>query len=147
MSCAAFEELLLDYPDLPAQERAAVDLHLMQCVSCRQYSDTLWQLEAALTKQFASVQPSELLHSRLHAIKTSRSPLTAPSFLPELLDLIGTAGIGLVLSLVLWKVFPIPIITDFVPIVGLVVPVCAGLVLVGIAGLGVRIFTLAGRAE
>ena len=140
MSCASFEELLLDYADLPAQERDAVDLHLTHCASCRQYSDTLSQLDVALTEQFSGVQPSELLHSRLHAVTTSRSPLSAPSFLPELLDLIGVAGIGLVVSLVLWKVVPIPAITDFFPIVGVVLPVCAGLVLLGIAWLGVRVY-------
>jgi predicted anti-sigma-YlaC factor YlaD len=142
MSCASFEELLLDYADLPAQERDAVDLHLTQCASCRQYSDTLLQLDVALTEQFSGVQPSELFHSRLHAT-TSRSPqarLKAPSFLPELLDLIGVAGIVLVLSLVLWKLGPIPEITDFVPIVGIVLPVSAGLVLFGIAWLGARVY-------
>jgi hypothetical protein len=144
MPCASFEELLLDYADLPAQERDAVDLHLTQCANCRQYSDTLLQLDVALTEQFSGVQPSELFHSRLHAVTTSQSPqspLSAPSFLPELLDLIGVAGIGLVLSLVLWKVVPIPEITDFVPIVGIVLPVCAGLALFGIAWLGVRVYT------
>ena len=64
MSCASIEELLLDYADLPAQERDAVDLHLTQCASCRQYSDTLSQLDVALTEQFSGVQPSELSHSR-----------------------------------------------------------------------------------
>ena len=140
MSCASFEELLLDYADLPVQEREAVDLHLSQCASCRQYSDTLSQLDVALTEQFSGVQPSELFHSRLQAVTTNRSPISAPSFVPELLDLIGFAGIGLVLSLVLWKVVPIPEITDFVPIVGIVLPVCAGLVLFGIAWLGVRVY-------
>jgi hypothetical protein len=140
MSCASFEELLLDYADLPGQERDAVDLHLTQCASCRQYSNTLSQLDVVLTEQFSGVQPSELFHSRLHAVATSQSPLSAPSFVPELLDLIGVAGIGLVVSLVLWKVVPIPEITDFVPIVGIVLPVCAGLVLVGIVLLGARVY-------
>ena len=140
MSCASIEELLLDYADLPAQERDAVDLHLTQCANCRQYSDTLLQLDVVLTEEFSGVQPSELLHSRLHAVTASRSPLSAPSFLPELLDLIGVSGIGLALSLVLWKVVPIPEITDFVPIVGIVLPVCAGLVLIGIVLLGARVY-------
>ena len=140
MSCALFEELLLDYVDLPAQERDAVDLHLTQCASCRQYSDTLSQLDVALTKQLSGVQPSELFHSRLRAVTTGRSPRSSPSFVPELLDLIGFAGIGLVLSLVLWKVVPIPEITDFVPIVGIVLPVCVGLVLLGIVLLGARLY-------
>ena len=98
------------------------------------------QLDVALTEQFSGVQPSELFRSRLHAVTTSRSPLSAPSFLPELLDLIGVAGIVLALSLVLWKVVPIPEITDFVPIVGIVLPVCAGLALFCIAWLGVRVY-------
>jgi anti-sigma factor RsiW len=143
MSCASFEELLLDYADLPAEERHAVDLHLTQCANCRQYSDILSQLDVALTDQFSGVQPSALFHSRLHAVTTSRSPqssLRAPSFLPELLDLIGGAGIVLVLSLILWRVAPIAQITDFVPIVRIVFPVCAGLVLFGIALLGARIY-------
>jgi len=143
MSCASFEELLLDYPDLTAQERDAVDLHLTQCANCRRYSDTLLQLDVALTEQFSGVQPSELFRSRLHAITTNRSPqfpLTAPSFLPELLDLIGVAGIMLVVSLILWKIVSIPQITAFVPIVRIVVPVCAGLVLFGIALLGARVY-------
>jgi hypothetical protein len=66
--------------------------------------------------------------------------MSAPSFLPELLDLIGVAGIVLVLSVILWKVVPIPEITDFVPIVGIVLPVCAGLVLIGIVLLGARVY-------
>jgi predicted anti-sigma-YlaC factor YlaD len=140
MSCAAFEELLLDYAELPSQERDAVDLHLTQCASCRQYSDTLSQLDVALTEQFSGVQPSELFQSRLHAVTRNRSPLSAPSFVPELLDLIGFAGIGLVLSLVLWKMVPIPEIADFVPNIGIVLAVCAGLALFGIAWLGVRVY-------
>jgi predicted anti-sigma-YlaC factor YlaD len=140
MSCASVEELLLDYADLPVQERDAVDLHLAQCADCRQYFDTLLQLDVALTAQFSGVQPSKLLHSRLHAVTASRSSLSAPSFLPELLDLIGVAGIGLVLSLVLWNVAPIPEITDFVPIVSIVLAVCAGLALFGVAWIGVREF-------
>ena len=60
--------------------------------------------------------------------------------LPELLDLIGFAGIGLVVSLILWKVVPIPAITDVVPIVGVVLPVCAGLALFGITWLAVRVY-------
>jgi predicted anti-sigma-YlaC factor YlaD len=140
MSCASFEELLLEYDDLPAQERDAVDLHLTQCSSCRQYSDSLSQLDVALTEQFSGVQASEHFSSRLHAVTTSRSPLSAPSFLPELLDLIGVAGIVLVLSVILWKVVPIPEITDFVPIVGIVLPVCAGVVLIGIVLLGARVY-------
>ena len=140
MSCASFEELLLDYADLPAQERAAVDLHLTQCANCRQYSDTLLQLDVALTEQFSGVQPSGPLQTRLHAVATSRPPLRAPSMLPELLDLIGFAGIVLVLSVILRKVVPIPAITDFVPIVGVVLPVFAGLVLLGLAWLGVHVY-------
>jgi uncharacterized membrane protein len=64
--------------------------------------------------------------------------LSAPSFLPELLDLIGVAGIVLVLSLVLWKTFPQ--ILDFLPNVGIVLAVCAGLALFGIAWLGARVY-------
>lgn len=141
MACASFEELLLDYADLPAQERVAVDLHLAACANCRQYADALSQLDVALTEQFSGIQPSELLHSRLHAVTASRSPLRSPSFVPELLDLIGVAGIVLVLSLILWKVVPIPGITDFVPIVSIVLPVCAGLVLLGIVLLGARVYS------
>jgi hypothetical protein len=140
MSCASIEELLLDYADLSEQERDAVDLHLTQCASCRLYSDALSQLDVALTEEFSGVQTSELFHSRLHAVTTSQSPMRAPSFLPELLDLIGVAGIVLVLSVILWKVVPIPEITDFVPIVGIVLPVCAGLVLIGIVLLGARVY-------
>jgi predicted anti-sigma-YlaC factor YlaD len=140
MSCASIEELLLDYADLPAQERDAVDLHLTQCANCRQYSDTLLQLDVALTEEFSGVQPSELFHCRLHAVTTSQSPMSAPSFVPELLDLIGVAGIVLVLSVILWKVVPIPEITEFVPIVGIVLPVCAGVVLIGIVLLGARVY-------
>jgi hypothetical protein len=101
-------------------------------------------LDVAFTEQFSGVQPSELFHSGLHAaVTTSRSPqspLSAPSILPELLDLIGVAGIGLVVSLFLWKVVPIPAITDFVRIVGIVLSVCAGLAMLGVVWLGARIY-------
>src|SRR5215471_2324609 len=114
MSCASFEGLLLRYSDLPAQERDAVDLHLTQCASCRQYSNALSQLDAALTEHFSDIQLSERFQSRLYALTTSRSTLSArPSFLPELLDSIGVAGIVLLLSLVPWKLLPLAEITDF----------------------------------
>ena len=140
MSCASFEKLLLDFVDLPTQERAAIDRHLVQCRSCRQYSDTLSQLDFALTEQFPSVQPSERLHSRLNAVKSSPSGLNPPSFLPELLDLIGGAGIVLCVSLVVWKMFPMTEISDFIPDASIVLPVCASLVLFAIAFLGARAY-------
>lgn len=144
MTCASFKDLLLNYADLPSQERDVVDLHLTQCASCRLYSDALSQLDAAFTEQFSGVQPSELFHSRLHAVTTNRSPqspLHAPSILPELLDLIGVAGVVLVLSLVLWKMVPVPQITDFVPVVGYVLSICAGLAMLGVAWLGARVLS------
>jgi len=144
MSCESFKDLLLNYADLPTRERDAVDLHVNQCAGCRRYSDALSQLDAALTEQFSGVQPSELFQSRLHAVTTSRSPqspLNAPSILPELLDLIGVAGVVLVLALVAWKMVPMPQIAELVPIVGIVLPACAGLAMLGVAWLGARVYS------
>ena len=140
MSCASIEDLLLNFAELPTQERVAVDLHLTQCAGCRQYAEALAQLDAALTERFSGVQPSELLHSRLHAVTTSQSPLSAPSFVPELLDLIGVAGIVFLLLLIPWKSIPLPEFTDFIPIVGILLPVCAGIALFVAAWLGARVY-------
>jgi predicted anti-sigma-YlaC factor YlaD len=87
MSCAPFEDLLLDYTELAPAERCAVDAHLAGCVDCREYLDTLARLETGLSQLYAGAQVSAAFRNDVLSI------LERPSLLPEILDFIGWAGI------------------------------------------------------
>ena len=93
MPCAQFEDLLLDYGELPAIEREMVDAHLAGCADCREYLETAAQLDTRLAELYAGAQVSPAFHQAMLARAAAEVVPAKPSMLPEVLDFIGWAGI------------------------------------------------------
>ena len=106
MACAEFEELLIDYQDLPFPERTRVDAHLAGCADCREYMSILRQLERDLTAQYSGVTARSELQTRIHSRITAETRLARLSFLPEILDFIGGAAIVAIVFSLAWLLVP-----------------------------------------
>jgi hypothetical protein len=103
VSCASFEDLLLNYRDLSEEGRNRLDLHVTGCEGCRVYLDLLHQLDEALSEQFGKVKVPDTLKESVYA-KVSVSPtLAPPSLVPEILDLIGWIAVFGIALAVIWK--------------------------------------------
>ena len=81
MPCASFEDRLLDYDELSAEERESVSAHVAGCSDCREYLEVLTGIDAQLTKLYAG--------ARIGA----EISLHKPSFIPEVLDFLGWASV------------------------------------------------------
>ena len=92
MPCASFEDLLLDYAELPAAARRTVDAHAEQCAPCREYLETLALLDAGLVDLYAGAQTSPLFQKRVLSRVSVLGRLAKPTFVPEILDFIGWIG-------------------------------------------------------
>ena len=93
MPCASFEDLLLEYRELSADERKAVDAHLAGCANCRQYLETAAELDAALAETYSGAQTAPAFREAVLSGIRAETHLPKPSALPEVLDFIGWAGV------------------------------------------------------
>lgn len=93
MPCASFEDRLIDYAELSAAERETVDAHLAGCADCREYLDAAEQLDIRLADLYGGARVSPAFQEALASRVKSEVPLAKPSWLPEVLDFIGWAGI------------------------------------------------------
>jgi anti-sigma factor RsiW len=112
MPCAPFEGRLLDYDELSAQERTAVDGHLPGCAACREYLDMLRALDARLTSLYAGAHVSPTFRSSL-----AGKMLHKPSLWPEVLDFLGWAAVItciLLFVLLMPALFPPALITALI---------------------------------
>jgi hypothetical protein len=96
MHCADFEELILDSFDQPLPESAAARLrgHLSQCGACRRFHEAQKALDTALS---ANIEAPELpLEFKQRVLRRVDGTLVEPrvSFLPEILDFVGIAGVA-----------------------------------------------------
>src|SRR5881296_1419851 len=119
MPCREFEERLLDYGKLEPGLRERVEQHLGSCSECRAFLHALGEIDAALGLAAARLQTPPELIERVHLRVRQELPELKPSWLPEILDLIGwSAAAGAVFliqtvlpvplseSLVLWSAAP-----------------------------------------
>jgi anti-sigma factor RsiW len=78
MTCHEFTEFLLEYfsNELPAQQRAVFERHLVQCLSCRRYlqsyAQTVRLSKAALAEPEAPT-PADVPEELIQAILTART--------------------------------------------------------------------------
>ena len=93
MPCKSFEDLLIDYAEIPASGRECVDAHLAGCAACGEYLETLLSLDAGLGQLFAGAQVSPAFRTRVLSQVCVAGQLAKPSFLPEILDFIGWIGV------------------------------------------------------
>ncbi len=97
MPCPAFEDLLSGYDELTAGERQRVSTHLAVCGDCREYLETLADLDRELAGLYGGLQPqsgfaAEVI-SRASAIRKPLRRPRPPSAWPEVLDFCGWAAI------------------------------------------------------
>jgi anti-sigma factor RsiW len=101
MPCAAFEDLLSGYEELTSSQRQSVNAHLAVCADCREYVETLADLDRELSALYEGLQPppgfAAGVVSRASALKQPR-PLSA---WPEVLDFCGWAAIVAIVALLL----------------------------------------------
>jgi hypothetical protein len=93
MPCAPFEDLLVDYAELGVRDRQTIDAHLAHCMACREFLETLAVLDAGLVDLYTGAQTSPAFQERVLARANGEGPPARPTFLPEILDLIGWVGI------------------------------------------------------
>jgi len=102
MPCDAFEARLLDYDELAASDRHAVDLHTSVCADCREYLETLTTLDMELSRLLAdSTLSLDLASSALIGMRASTK--RGPTALPELLDFVGWSAVASILLVLAWR--------------------------------------------
>jgi|SRR5579863_3059145 len=103
MPCAAFEDLLRGYDELTAGERRGIDAHLTVCGDCREYLETLAELDRELAGLYRGLQPpphfAAAVRSKARASKPLAKPLRPPSAWPEVLDFCGWAAVVAIVAL------------------------------------------------
>lgn len=86
--CLKWEETLLQYGELDADERAAADRHLARCEGCRIFWEACCAIDRELTEGLAGLEPSSGFHTRVmaHAVAANRPGV---AWTAEVLDGIG----------------------------------------------------------
>jgi len=136
MACAEFEELLIDYHDLPFPERTRVDSHLAGCSGCREYMSILRQLDNELTALYSGMTAHRALQPRFRSRIAAETRLARLSYLPEILDFIGGAGIVAIVSSLAWMLLP----REALALPDDLLLACASLALAGATWAGVRAY-------
>lgn len=100
--CASFEDRLIDYGELVAEERTDVDTHLQGCPSCREYLSLLREVDAALAAEVGAVHlsPKRIASVRHLAIA---EPIARISRLPEWLDFVAAGAVLAFASGLAWQ--------------------------------------------
>ncbi len=102
MPCAAFEDLLRGYDELTAAERRSADVHLAACTDCREYLETLADLDRELTGLYEGLDPRPGFATRIisdaSAMQKPSAQSRRPSAWPEVLDFCGWAAIVAIVS-------------------------------------------------
>jgi predicted anti-sigma-YlaC factor YlaD len=93
VTCQSVEDLLIEGGSLSNEVQA----HLSDCVSCREYQETLSEQDRYLRELYEGVLAPSGFHSRVRATVAQGGPQP----LSKLLDAIGFVAVG-VIAVVLW---------------------------------------------
>jgi hypothetical protein len=141
MACAAFEDMLLEYAELPGPDRAKVDTHVLGCAACREYLSTQGRLDAGLIRHYGSINVGVELQQHIRSRVTAQAQLAKPSILPEVLDFIGWAAVVASAFLLFWTMVPVGARLNSLSLVSSLVPFfAAGLALVGAVWASLRAY-------
>ena len=99
MPCREFEERLLVYDELDADQRESVSAHLIQCQDCQSFLSALSAVDTALHAAFAHTAVSADFSNSVTQKLLSQTARYRPSLIPEMLDAIGWAA---VIAILLW---------------------------------------------
>lgn len=94
MTCQLVEDLLIEGASLSNEMR----VHLSDCVSCREYQETLSEQDRYLQKLYEGVLPPLGFHARVRA---TLAPVDRPP-LSKLLDAIGFGAVGVIAAVLWW---------------------------------------------
>jgi anti-sigma factor RsiW len=92
-ACAAFEDRLIDYDDLSAEDRFEVDEHLTGCASCREYLTVLREIDVTLSAQVRLVHLDPQRVTELRQMVTATEPIGRMTRLPEWLDFLAASAV------------------------------------------------------
>lgn len=143
MTCAEFEERLLDYDTQTPEQRSIVDAHVSACESCRTFQSALAEVEVRLGREYRAIQASPVFDHRVHArIRMLEAAVRKPSLLPELLDSVGYLSVTAALLVTFVLLFPN--VTSFLTMLTLNSPATIGAeiaVLVMTLGFGIKVYS------
>ena len=91
--CAAFEDRLIDYDELVADEKVVVDTHLQGCPSCREYLTLLREIDSTLAAHAREIHLDPRRSADIRQIVTTSPPIARVTRLPEWLDFVAAAAI------------------------------------------------------
>lgn len=92
-ACAAFEDRLVDYRDLPSRDRREVDEHLKGCAACRQYLAVLQEIDSALAAQVRQIRIDPRRYAAVRRQTSVAMPMSKASRLPEWLDFVAASAV------------------------------------------------------
>ena len=92
-ACTAFEDRLIDYDDLSAEDRFEVDEHLTGCASCREYLAVLREIDVTLAAQVRLVHLDPQRVTEIRQVVTATEPIARVSRLPEWLDFVAASAV------------------------------------------------------
>jgi hypothetical protein len=97
MQCQDCEKLLLE-----GESNAALRSHLVACAACAEFAASLEEVDARLSNEYGQAHaPREFAATVLQRIERT-APLRRPSWVPDLLDLVGWAAV-IALAITLWN--------------------------------------------
>jgi anti-sigma factor RsiW len=91
--CAAFEDRLIDYPDLHPDDCAAVNEHVADCLACRGYLATLREIDAKLMADVGSIRMNPARYAEVKRQTERTVPVRRASRLPECLDFAAASAV------------------------------------------------------
>lgn len=104
-ACSEFENLLAGYDAIEESERIRVDAHVAQCSACGALAQALSDLGTALSAEYRDVCAPPSLLNRLGS-RLSPDPLSKPSPVPAILDMVAWSAVACAGGLVAWFVAP-----------------------------------------
>jgi anti-sigma factor RsiW len=102
-ACAAFEDRLIDYRELPPDERVEVDEHVSRCASCREYLTLLEEIDTTLTTHVRDIHLDPRRYADIRQIVTTAPPIARVTRLPEWLDFVAASAICLFAYGLAWQ--------------------------------------------
>ena len=108
MPCVEFEDRLLDYAELGSDARSRVDAHVSGCAECREFLEALRTVDMGLTAELWSTPTvSAAFAPGVRRRIRQEAAVMRPSFVPELLDLVGWGATVALMGLMAWWFSPL----------------------------------------
>ena len=92
-ACAAFEDRLIDYDELSAQDRGEIDTHVRDCPACREYLAVLRDIDVTLSAHVRRVHLDPQRLTELRQVVTATEPIGRNTRLPEWLDFVAATAV------------------------------------------------------